>query len=467
LKTNNITEKDREKKVLEKIVAISEEFLQSTVVKLDYQKITDDILDIAGAKYAAFNLFDEDGHKFKTVAISIPEGVLKKVTSLLGFKILGKEWEFDPVRDEKIKGHTITRFSNLGELSGEVIPKILISLLEKMFNIGEVILVKILKKNVMIGDFTIMMPRNIMFRNDSYVEIYTRQLGMLITRARSDIKLIESELRFRSVFAAAGDPLFIFDQEKGAILDVNNAACILYGYKRDEMLKLNFFDISVDPEKTKQTIKDLNVPVAVGYHKKKEGNIFPVDISVSLFELNGRKVITASIRDITERKNAEKKIIYLSYHDKLTGLYNRRFFEEELKRLDTERQLPISIIMADVDGLKYVNDNYGHEKGDRLLIAASKIIKNSCRKEDIVARYGGDEFIILLPKASEEDAQHIVDRIREACKIQSLDNKNNISISLGLSIKKGFSENIEGIIEKADKNMYIDKAQKKQNKIYS
>jgi len=123
--------------------------------------------------------------------------------------------------------------------------------------------------------------------------------------------------------------------------------------------------------------------------------------------------------------------------------------------------------MADVDGLKYVNDNYGHEKGDRLLIAASKIIKNSCRKEDIVARYGGDEFIILLPKASEEDAQHIVDRIREACKIQSLDNKNNISISLGLSIKKGFSENIEGIIEKADKNMYIDKAQKKQNKIYS
>jgi len=287
LKTNNITEKDREKKVLEKIVAISEEFLQSTVVKLDYQKITDDILDIAGAKYAAFNLFDEDGHKFKTVAISIPEGVLKKVTSLLGFKILGKEWEFDPVRDEKIKGHTITRFSNLGELSGEVVPKILISLLEKMFNIGEVILVKILKKNVMIGDFTIMMPRNIKFRNDSYVEIYTRQLGMLITRARSDIKLIESELRFRSVFAAAGDPLFIFDQEKGAILDVNNAACILYGYKRDEMLKLNFFDISVDPEKTKQTIKDLNVPVAVGYHKKKEGNIFPVDISVSLFPQYG------------------------------------------------------------------------------------------------------------------------------------------------------------------------------------
>ena len=82
METGNLTEKNKEKKVLEKIVTISEEFLQSTVVKLNYQKITDDILDISGAKYAAFNLFDEDGRKFRTVAISIPEGVLKKVSSL-------------------------------------------------------------------------------------------------------------------------------------------------------------------------------------------------------------------------------------------------------------------------------------------------------------------------------------------------------------------------------------------------
>ncbi|MCL5070162.1 MAG: GGDEF domain-containing protein [Actinobacteria bacterium] len=136
---------------------------------------------------------------------------------------------------------------------------------------------------------------------------------------------------------------------------------------------------------------------------------------------------------ITERKKAETEILYLSYHDQLTGLYNRRFFEEELKRLNTKRQLPISIIMADVDGLKYLNDSGGHEMGDSLLIAISEIIKNSCRKEDIITRWGGDEFIISLPKTSEKDAQDVIERIRKATKDQKLKDRINISISLGLA----------------------------------
>jgi diguanylate cyclase (GGDEF)-like protein len=164
---------------------------------------------------------------------------------------------------------------------------------------------------------------------------------------------------------------------------------------------------------------------------------------------------------ITERKKAETEVLYLSFHDQLTGLYNRRFFEEELKRLDTKRQLPASIIMADVDGLKYVNDSYGHEKGDRLLIAASEIMKNSCRKEDIITRWGGDEFIIFLPKTTEKDARDVIDRIRKVSKVQKLDDKINISISLGLTTKNDLNEKIEHIIEQADKNMYLDKTSKK------
>jgi len=91
----------KEKKILEKIVAISEEFLQSSDSELNYQKITDNILDISGAKYARFNLYDEDGSKFRTVAFSAPEGIIKKVSSLLGFKLLGKKWDRDPVRAER------------------------------------------------------------------------------------------------------------------------------------------------------------------------------------------------------------------------------------------------------------------------------------------------------------------------------------------------------------------------------
>ncbi|MGZ5490581.1 MAG: diguanylate cyclase domain-containing protein, partial [Nitrososphaeraceae archaeon] len=122
---------------------------------------------------------------------------------------------------------------------------------------------------------------------------------------------------------------------------------------------------------------------------KNNGNLLTYDISISpILDKSDNILGKISIfRDITLSKEYEKKIEYFSFHDKLTGLYNRRYFEEELKRLDTKRQLPISIIMADIDGLKYVNDKFGHNCGDKLINDSSNIIKNSCRKEDIVARW--------------------------------------------------------------------------------
>ncbi len=87
----------------------------------------------------------------------------------------------------------------------------------------------------------------------------------------------------------------------------------------------------------------------------------------------------------------------------MTGLYNRRFYEEKIKRLDTTRNLPISIIMGDVNNLKVINDRFGHEKGDELLVKAAEAIHNVCRTDDIAARWGGDEFVILLPKTKNQD----------------------------------------------------------------
>ena len=146
----------------------------------------------------------------------------------------------------------------------------------------------------------------------------------------------------------------------------------------------------------------------------------------------------------------------MSYKDQLTDLYNRRFFEEEMKRLDTQRKLPISIIMADLNGLKIINDSYGHEKGDEILKRTAKILKNSIRKEDVLARQGGDEFAILLPQTQKDEAQEVINRIKRKTD-KTRDEVIPISIALGVATKENKEQNIDNILKKADDNMYQNK----------
>lgn len=163
--------------------------------------------------------------------------------------------------------------------------------------------------------------------------------------------------------------------------------------------------------------------------------------------------LTCFVLNITERKKAEEEILYLSYHDALTGLYNRRFYEEEIRRLDTERNLPISIIVGDVNGLKLINDAFGHDKGDELLRKAALIIQSACRTDDIVARWGGDEFVILLPKTRSEEAEKIVNRIRAHYKGNYI-NAISVNISFGWDTKTGSDEDIFKVLKNAEDYMY-------------
>lgn len=146
----------------------------------------------------------------------------------------------------------------------------------------------------------------------------------------------------------------------------------------------------------------------------------------------------------------------ITYHDSLTGLYNRRFFEEELKRLDVPRNLPLSIIMGDVNGLKLVNDAFGHEKGDELLRKAADAIVSACRKDDIVARWGGDEFVVLLPKTSSVDAEDIVNRMRASHAGEHV-NAVKVSLSYGWETKLVPEEGIPQLLKRAEDFMYKHK----------
>lgn len=190
----------------------------------------------------------------------------------------------------------------------------------------------------------------------------------------------------------------------------------------------------------------------------KDGTEFPIDDSASpIWDADGNGIgCVVVFRDNTEKHKKEKDLEYVSFHDYLTGLYNRRFFEEELKRLDNNRNLPMSVMLIDANGLKLINDAYGHEEGDELIKAVSNVLKSVCRQNDIVARYGGDEFIILLLKSDESVAEIISDRITRAlkqCKVRDVE----ISVSIGWDTKETFDVDLRDTIRNAENRMYQNK----------
>ncbi|MCW3490349.1 diguanylate cyclase domain-containing protein [Dethiobacter alkaliphilus] len=167
--------------------------------------------------------------------------------------------------------------------------------------------------------------------------------------------------------------------------------------------------------------------------------------------------ILVSSRDITARKEMEEQMRRLSLYDTLTGLYNRTYFEQEMRRLQNGRSAPIGIIICDVDGLKLFNDSMGHSVGDDLLRCAAEVIKSCFREEDMVARIGGDEFAVLLPHSTPETLDTACHRIREAISRYNEESPGlHLSISIGHAIGDG-GTNITELFKEADNNMYREK----------
>ncbi len=160
--------------------------------------------------------------------------------------------------------------------------------------------------------------------------------------------------------------------------------------------------------------------------------------------------------DITERKKAEEDLLYLSYHDTLTGFYNRRFFESEINNIDRSKDLPISVIICDVNGLKLINDSFGHTSGDKLLTKASEIIRSACRPGDCISRIGGDEFAILLPRTDSIEAARIVKNIKQLASKQKIENIE-VSIAVGHDTKTSDKQVIIEVLANAENHMYRHK----------
>lgn len=167
-------------------------------------------------------------------------------------------------------------------------------------------------------------------------------------------------------------------------------------------------------------------------------------------------VVSGLITNIDRQKQLEGELRFLSYHDKLTGLYNRRYFEKILKEFEHPRFLPLTVMIGDINGLKLTNDTFGHPEGDLLLTAAARIIQRACRKSDIICRWGGDEFAILLPNADEITAERIYEQIKQDSAVEQV-GPICVNMALGYAVRLREDEPLTVLLKTAEERMYRNK----------
>ncbi|OPL17501.1 MAG: hypothetical protein AVO38_00510 [delta proteobacterium ML8_D] len=257
---------------------------------------------------------------------------------------------------------------------------------------------------------------------------------------------------FETIFENMDDGVILTDG-KGSILKLNSASQKIFQTSINKVagkpLDYLMSDMNDKPDDLLEN-KDLKIG---NNGSTCFFNTRQTDIKTNSGKSLGKVIV---LRDITEIRKAEEDIKYLSFYDKLTGVYNRAFFDIELKRLNARRQMPLSLVLGDLNGLKLINDTFGHIYGDKLIKKVANILKACFREEDIVVRWGGDEFSILLPKTSYSTTMQIVNRVHKKCREHSTETMH-ISISTGIITTEKPYNNTDKLLIEAEDRMYKHK----------
>lgn len=275
---------------------------------------------------------------------------------------------------------------------------------------------------------------------------------------------LSQELSFyHSIVEEQSDPICQYGVDT-RIVYANRAFCEMFGYEDQQLQDMSILQLVADanqrqigrhwPEYTRQKpqsaleLRMKRPDGSTSWFRWTERALFDDSNSIVGFQSVGR--------DINDRKRAEEAIDYLKNHDALTGCFNRAYLNSELKNVDVPSCLPISVIVCNINGLKLVNDTFGYPAGDRLLINTAGILKSNCRSDDIIVRFGGDQFVILLRNTSTQEAADICDNIHRACMLFPSEPVQPC-LALGTATKDYSRKHIDEVLGEAEDVMFRSK----------
>lgn len=281
--------------------------------------------------------------------------------------------------------------------------------------------------------------------------------------------LSRQEEEYRLLFSTMSDAFIVVecdpesepDPHSCKLVQANSAFGSLVGKDPRELIGADLFELC--PEHCEEWKQVIGQVLRTGEPGRFEGYLSRINKYVRAFVYRApRNRVAIILIDDTERRQAEEHVEYLSYHDKLTGLYNRAYLEERLEEMNANATAPVSIIIGDVDGLKLVNDTFGHSEGDAYLRSVATALRNCCTADCIVARWGGDEFAILLPYTTEREADEIVRKIEAILSSQhyvrpgesSTIAKIPVGITLGHATRTDPDEDLAETMRRAESEMY-------------
>lgn len=292
----------------------------------------------------------------------------------------------------------------------------------------------------------------------------------IIERKRTETLLRESEEKFRVIFDGALDGIALADAETKQLSTGNPAFLHMLGYSLEELSHAGVADIHPQqdlPHVIEQFESQLRGEIQIAADipvKRKDGSVFYADIKSAAVNFGGKTFLVGIFRDITERKQLEDELKRQAHIDVLTGLNNRRHFfelaEQELARAK-RHGTPLTALMLDLDRFKLVNDTHGHQVGDMVLKKLSEVCVTTLREIDILGRIGGEEFAILLPQTTSEQALEVAERLRLAVAAAAVPlaqgDSVHFTISLGVASLAATDATVEDLLKRADTAMYTAK----------